>query len=104
MFKVGDWVDFLLSAEKEVGYITEIIDRSEDMYNSDKIVTLSVPTTGKTVVIASSNLSPSDSSVRFEDVGTLIDLALATKDEKWFKELLAEKQTSTVKVSKEEVQ
>ena len=83
MFKVGDWVRYNCDAGRH-GYITEVIN--ETLYK------VYIPALKRQVIYKEKNIVPYEYPFSDEEQQAIkevmIDLALATNDKKWFKEVM----------------
>ncbi|UPM56193.1 IDEAL domain-containing protein [Gottfriedia acidiceleris] len=89
ILKIGDWVKGIsLHGELVIGYV-------ESLTNFDEVVKVNVitsdhkKTVGKTIQMLNRNVKkiPDSKVTNKEQIHFLIDLALSTGDEDWFKEL-----------------
>jgi uncharacterized protein YpiB (UPF0302 family) len=89
--KEADWISFLNVNDKTYGYILQTFENGalkiQSVYylRNNKVVMSS-----NVFVIGESNCCLQPNITHPDDISSLIDLALKTRDKKWFDELTAE--------------
>ncbi|WP_409254232.1 IDEAL domain-containing protein [Bacillus sp. SCS-153A] len=104
-FTIGEWVKAkTVDGELIIGYIEEVNEESKTA-KIRAVQTEQEAIAGKTIetLIRSVSVLPSTPASTKEDLVGLIDLALQTRDEKWFQELTAYLSQSKEKSSKNKV-
>jgi uncharacterized protein YpiB (UPF0302 family) len=88
MVQVGDWVKVKLFGYYLVGFVEYIWD---DTVQITKVLRVSdgelERISQRSGIYDVSQMEPLPSDLKVEDLGALIDIALDTKDEQWFREL-----------------
>lgn len=80
---IGDWVHFPYNGEKITGFI---IAKTEE----NIAVQVTIPTPDRVIEIPQTEVVMGSCTIWFDDIPTLIDLALATKDKQWFEKWIQE--------------
>lgn len=81
--KVSDWIHTCHNMNKITGFITEI-------NGNEVIVFVTIPQGYGSITLKLADIWPADETIWMDDIPTMIDLSLKTRDKEWFQKWMKE--------------